>query len=108
MTQVDLAERLGLERTSIANIEGGVQRTPLHILYKLCQVLGIDTDQLLPRLEEVEVSAPEPEREVVVGAKIQMLPPKTSAFILRQTARSKDLPKKAATFVKTTRRGDKQ
>lgn len=53
MTQADLADAVGLERTSITNIEKGNQKIPVHMLYRLCQVLRIPISEILPALAEV-------------------------------------------------------
>jgi DNA-binding XRE family transcriptional regulator len=49
MTQTQLAEAVGVLRTSIANIEAGRQKPPLHLLYKLCMELGVEVADILPR-----------------------------------------------------------
>jgi transcriptional regulator with XRE-family HTH domain len=48
MTQSDLARRVDLSRTSIANIENGRQRVLLHQLYKFADVLQVEPLELLP------------------------------------------------------------
>jgi transcriptional regulator with XRE-family HTH domain len=53
LTQAELAQRMGFERTSITNIESGKQHTPLHLLYKLCAMLEMDIKSLLPDLAEI-------------------------------------------------------
>lgn len=53
-TQAELAVKVGLERTSITNIEKGNQKVPLHVLYKLCEVLKVDISSVLPPLSEVQ------------------------------------------------------
>lgn len=53
ITQAQLASQVGLERTSITNIEKGEQKVPLHVLYKICSVLNGDIKELLPSLVEV-------------------------------------------------------
>lgn len=54
LTQAELAGKVGLERTSITNIEKGNQKVPLHVLYKLCEVLKVDISSVLPALSEVQ------------------------------------------------------
>lgn len=53
MTQADLADAVGLERTSITNIEKGNQKIPVHMLYRLCEVLRIPVAETLPSVLEV-------------------------------------------------------
>lgn len=48
---------VGLTRGSIANIELGTQRPPLHIIWAIGQALEVDPTGLLPRPEELEVAA---------------------------------------------------
>lgn len=53
MTQIELAKRVGLSRTSIANIEAGQQCPPLPVLYTICNELGTEPNALLPAYAEV-------------------------------------------------------
>lgn len=53
MTQAQLAQMVGLERTSITNIEKGTQKIPLHILYRLCEIFKVDVSAALPSIEDV-------------------------------------------------------
>lgn len=48
LTQQDVAQRVGLSRTSITNIERGRQHIPLHFLYLLASAVGVPPEQLLP------------------------------------------------------------
>ena len=48
LTQVDLADRVGLSRTSITNIEKGRQGIPLHMLLQLASAVGVQAVGLLP------------------------------------------------------------
>lgn len=50
MSQAALSKRVGLSRASVANIEKGRQRIPLHHLYRLAQALGVNAHTLLPDL----------------------------------------------------------
>lgn len=47
-TQETLAERVGLRRTSITNLEAGNQHVPLHVLVRLAQELEVSPADLLP------------------------------------------------------------
>lgn len=62
LTQQDLADRVGLNRTSITNIELGRQHIPLHFLYTLASAVGALPDHLLPAKE---FALPEPEGTVL-------------------------------------------
>jgi transcriptional regulator with XRE-family HTH domain len=47
MTQAELADRLGLGRTSVTNLEKGQQNPPLSLLPELAAALGVDPLHLL-------------------------------------------------------------
>lgn len=47
-SQADLAQEIGLTRTSIVNIEAGRQRLPIHMLYAVAHALGVPATCLLP------------------------------------------------------------
>ncbi|MDT3438733.1 helix-turn-helix domain-containing protein [Pseudofrankia sp. BMG5.37] len=47
MTQAELADRLGLARTSISNIESGAQNLPIGTLPGLAAALGAQADRLV-------------------------------------------------------------
>lgn len=53
LTQAELAKYVGLERTSITNLEKGSQKVPLHVLYAVCNTLDVDVVDVLPPLQEV-------------------------------------------------------
>jgi transcriptional regulator with XRE-family HTH domain len=48
LTQDRLAQRVGLTRTSITNIEQGTQHVGLHLLYQLAKAVGLAPVELLP------------------------------------------------------------
>lgn len=48
LTQEQLARRLGINRTTLVNIEKGRQRVAVHQLVEFAQVLGCDPVDLLP------------------------------------------------------------
>lgn len=52
LTQEMLAEQVGLNRTSITNIENGRQRIPLHLLFSLATIVGVHPTSLLPKQRE--------------------------------------------------------
>lgn len=47
-SQAELARRIGMSRGSVANIEVGRQRIPLHVLTVLARELDVDPSSLLP------------------------------------------------------------
>lgn len=57
LTQAELAEMVGLERTSITNIERGNQKVPLHILYRICEALRAPISDVMPPVAEVLANA---------------------------------------------------
>lgn len=48
LTQEDVADRIGMRRTSITNIEAGRQRLPIDTLYNIAGILGVSAFDLLP------------------------------------------------------------
>jgi transcriptional regulator with XRE-family HTH domain len=48
LTQIELANKTGMSRTSIVNIENGKQYPPLHLLWAISYVLEIKPSDLLP------------------------------------------------------------
>src|SRR5580698_6733402 len=77
MSQQQLADILGLTRTSVTNIEQGNQKITLEALYKFCNHFKIEVKDLLPRVDMV-MSAGE-SVDVEVGDKWHKLTPKTGA-----------------------------
>jgi transcriptional regulator with XRE-family HTH domain len=49
MSQQDLAERIGKSRTTVTNIENGVQLPTVETLIRICDVLGVSADWILGR-----------------------------------------------------------
>jgi transcriptional regulator with XRE-family HTH domain len=61
LTQQEVAERVGLTRTSVTNIERGMQHINLRQLYLLAAAVGLHPIHLLPDPEEAtEGVLPEP------------------------------------------------
>jgi transcriptional regulator with XRE-family HTH domain len=48
ITQDVLAERVGLTRTSITNVEAGRQKVQVHTLVEIAEALGVGVGELLP------------------------------------------------------------
>lgn len=53
LTQEALAEKIGIARASVVNIEGGSQTLTIPNLYKICLELSIPIDRILPNLEGI-------------------------------------------------------
>jgi transcriptional regulator with XRE-family HTH domain len=51
--QQELANKIGLKRSTISNIELGRQQVSLHLLYRICQVYNAEIYSLLPRVNEL-------------------------------------------------------
>jgi len=48
VSQEELAGKIGLARVSVVNIERGRQRPPLHVLWLIAEVLGVELRDLIP------------------------------------------------------------
>jgi len=57
ITQAQLAKKIEVSRTSIANMEAGKQNFALDALYRLAKHLQVTPYSLLPTLEEVDESS---------------------------------------------------
>jgi transcriptional regulator with XRE-family HTH domain len=72
MTQRQLAEKLGVQRTLVSSWERGVHRPGPKNLAKLCEILGVPPDELelnptpvsTPSTEQPEASAEERRRQM--------------------------------------------
>jgi transcriptional regulator with XRE-family HTH domain len=73
LSQEVLAERLGLARTSVANLEMGSQRISAEVLVKIAAALAVDISQLLPL----------PDRDREVGELINAKAPPKMRPVLR-------------------------
>lgn len=51
LSQELLAEKIGMSRVSIVNIEKGRQAPPLHLLWSLSKIVGKDLSELIPNFE---------------------------------------------------------
>jgi transcriptional regulator with XRE-family HTH domain len=92
MSQQELAEILGLKRTSVTNIEQGNQKPTLETLYRICDHFGVEIGEVMPRLVEVLATKIEPTaRAVVIGGRSQEIGAKTATVIdrLRPSSRTR-------------------
>jgi transcriptional regulator with XRE-family HTH domain len=53
LSQAQLAARLGVSRASVVNIEAGRQHAPLHVLWQIAEILGIELSFLIPQRDEL-------------------------------------------------------
>ena len=53
LSQGALAERLGISRASVVNVEKGRQRPPLHVLWDIAEIVQVEAFQLVPRAGEI-------------------------------------------------------
>lgn len=49
LNQDVLADRLGISRVSLGNIELGKQRVPLHVLLDICESLNVTMNDIVPQ-----------------------------------------------------------
>ncbi|MHA6823932.1 helix-turn-helix domain-containing protein [Ralstonia pseudosolanacearum] len=76
LTQGELASQVRLERTSITNMEKGVQKVPLHVLFRISEALGVAVADLLPTVTEVQSAADTvATEEITIGERVEMVPP---------------------------------
>jgi transcriptional regulator with XRE-family HTH domain len=47
LSQVELAEKLGVTKQTISNIETGYRATSIEMLYDICKLLNVSADELL-------------------------------------------------------------
>jgi transcriptional regulator with XRE-family HTH domain len=78
ITQAQLATAVGLLRTSIVNVEAGRQRAPLHTLYPICAILGIEVADLLP---SVHMVISETQLILPIDGIDRVVPARTAAFV---------------------------
>lgn len=78
LTQGQLADAIGVLRTSVTNIEAGRQKAPLHVLYELCTVLNAEVTEILPTGSEV---AQDNEISIEIGGRVKTVPPKSADFL---------------------------
>ncbi len=89
MSQNDLAKILGLQRTSVTNIELGKQKPTLDTLLRLCEHFSLEIEAFVPKVRDVALIQA---RSVVVGGKAQDVGAKTANLLrsLRLSTRDRD------------------
>ncbi len=80
-TQQMLAERVGLSRAAIANIELGRQGVPTHMLARFAEALDVALIDLLPEMRQ-----PTDERQVAGAAKLM---PRDRETVMRVLSRAR-------------------
>ena len=84
LTQADLAEMVGLERTSITNIERGNQKVSLQVLYRICEALRVPVTDVMPAIAEVQAPAQASLEEFTFASKaVEMTPLVKQALLER-------------------------
>lgn len=79
ISQDDLAQAIGLTRTSVTNIERGRQPVQLPTLYLIAEKLGVELVDLLPAPPKSNVNMP------VEGAQVGNLSARTSEWLQKIT-----------------------
>jgi len=54
VSQTELGRRVKLSRTTIANLEAGLQNVQLHQVFSLARALDADPNELIPSVREFE------------------------------------------------------
>lgn len=82
VTQAELAEAVGIKRATLTNIEKGNQRTPIHIIYRLCEYFSVPLAEILPPVESF-VEQCDADVEVEVGPDKYQITRKMSQLVNR-------------------------
>lgn len=53
LSQGALADQVSISRISVVNVEKGQQHTPLHVLFEIAHVLGLEIKDLLPSVSDI-------------------------------------------------------
>ena len=106
MTQDDVAEVLGMNRTSFSKYENGASTPPLRVLRKLAKIYNVPLESLLhdeqPFLILRESTPDEVEREKLEGNQVfnfAQLTPEERKLIMRMRLLSKDKQKEILTSI---------
>ena len=71
LSQGALAQRLGISRASMVNIEAGRQRAPLHLLWQIAELLQTDLTLLIPSRDELFATSNKVEIESAMMRQIE-------------------------------------
>ena len=72
VSQAQLGSRVGLSRTTIANLERGIQNVQLHQVFTLARALDANPDELIPTPQELEPKS-EQVGEILKSIKVRIL-----------------------------------
>lgn len=78
ITQIQLAKAVDVRRTSITNIESGIQKLPISLLFEICEALRLEPTEIIPSLDRVRREGFE---EVVIdeeSGQSERIPPQTA------------------------------
>jgi transcriptional regulator with XRE-family HTH domain len=81
LTQKELADEVGITRTSITNIESGNQLPPISVIYRMSEVLNVELAELLPKLSDTRFTGKSETEPVSIGQNIYDVPPITAQFL---------------------------
>lgn len=87
LVQAHLGTAVGLSRSSIANLESGVQRPPLHIYLAIAQGFGLSIGDLLGDAELPTLAYRLPEGSQLVVQQARMALSETAAELARLVAK---------------------
>ena len=52
--QEDIAAELHVSRTSVTNIESGIQKAPIYLLYNFCHILNAEIFDIMPKASDLK------------------------------------------------------
>jgi transcriptional regulator with XRE-family HTH domain len=85
LTQEQLGRRVGLSRTSITNMEKGMQHASLHHLFEFAKALGVTPADLLP---EEPTRAEETRLPSRIKGELRRLPEEDQAWVMKIVRKS--------------------
>ena len=81
LTQEALAKAAGTARTSITNLEKGLQHVPLHTLLAIAGEFGVEVADLLPRRAELQATGDARVAVDVGSGEVRMVTAKTASAL---------------------------